>query len=32
METFFITIAVIALSGICFWLFIIEPRRKVYDK
>jgi hypothetical protein len=32
METFFITIAVIALSGICFGLFIIEPRRKIYDK
>jgi hypothetical protein len=32
METFFITLAVITLSGICFWLFIIEPRRKIYGK
>ena len=40
METFFITLAVIAMSGICFWLFIyvcfwlliIEPRRKIYDR
>jgi hypothetical protein len=32
METFFITLGVIALSGICFWLFIIEPRRKIYGK
>jgi peptidoglycan/LPS O-acetylase OafA/YrhL len=29
METFFITLAVIALSGLCFWLFVIEPRRKI---
>jgi hypothetical protein len=26
-----IALAVI-LSGICFGLFIIEPRRKIYDK
>jgi hypothetical protein len=41
MDTFLITLAVIAMSRICFWLFIyflvknfinIEPRRKVYDK
>jgi hypothetical protein len=31
METFLIVLTVIALSGICFWLFIIEPRRKIYD-
>jgi hypothetical protein len=31
METFFITLAVIALSGVAFWLFFIEPRRKIYD-
>jgi len=24
-------LAVIPLSGIGFWLFIIEPRRKIYD-
>ena len=32
METFFTTLAVIAMSSICFWLFIIEPRRKIYGK
>jgi hypothetical protein len=32
METFSIALAVIGMSGICFWLFIIEPRRKIYDK
>jgi hypothetical protein len=32
METIFITLAVIGMSGICLWLFIIEPRRKIYDK
>jgi hypothetical protein len=32
METFFMTLAVIAISGICFWLFVIEPGRKIYDK
>ena len=32
MDTFLITLAVIAMSGICFWLFIIEPRRKIYDR
>jgi hypothetical protein len=26
METFFIALAVIAGSGFCFWLFVIEPR------
>jgi hypothetical protein len=31
METFFITLAVIALSGLALWLFVIEPRRKIYD-
>jgi hypothetical protein len=31
METFFITLAVIALSGLAFWLFVIELRRKIYD-
>jgi hypothetical protein len=31
MDTFFIVLAVIAISCGCFWLFIIEPRRKIYD-
>ncbi len=31
METFFIVLGVIAVSGIAFWLFVIEPRRKIYD-
>jgi hypothetical protein len=32
METFLTVLAVIAMSGICFWLFLIEPRRKIYDR
>jgi hypothetical protein len=32
METFLITLAVIGMSGGCFWLFVIEPRRKIYDR
>jgi hypothetical protein len=32
METFLIALAVIAMSGFCFWLFAIEPGRKIYDK
>ncbi len=31
METFFIALALIALAGVCFLLFVIEPRRKIYD-
>jgi hypothetical protein len=31
METFFIGLAIIAMSGVCVWLFVIEPRRKIYD-
>jgi hypothetical protein len=31
METFFIVLGVIALSGVCVFLFVIEPRRKIYD-
>ena len=32
METFFIALAVLALAGICVFLFVIEPRRKIYDQ
>ena len=31
MEPFFIALAVIALGGVCLFLFVIEPRRKIYD-
>jgi len=31
METFYIAIAIAAMSGFCVWLFVIEPRRKIHD-
>jgi hypothetical protein len=31
MEVFFIMLAVIAGVGVVFFLFVIEPRRKIYD-
>jgi hypothetical protein len=31
MEPFLTALAVIALCGVCFYLFLIEPRRKIYD-
>jgi hypothetical protein len=31
METFFITLGVIVLACIAVWLFVFEPRRKIYD-
>jgi len=31
MEVFFIVLAVIAGTGAVFFLFVIEPRRKIYD-
>jgi len=31
MEMFFIVLAVIAGTAVAFWLFVIEPRRKIYD-
>ena len=31
METFFIVLAVVAMAGVCVFLFVIEPRRKIYD-
>jgi len=31
MEVFFIMLAVIAGAGIAVFLFVIEPRRKIYD-
>ena len=31
MEMFFIVLAVIAGAGVVFFLFVIEPRRKIYD-
>jgi hypothetical protein len=32
METFFIIMAIAAMSGVCVWLFVVEPRRKIYDR
>jgi hypothetical protein len=31
METFFIALGLTALAGVGFFLFVIEPRRKIYD-
>jgi hypothetical protein len=31
METFYIALGIIALAGVSVFLFIIEPRRKIYD-
>jgi hypothetical protein len=31
MEFFFTAFAVTALFGLCFCLFVLEPRRKIYD-
>jgi len=31
METFYIALALAAMFGVCFFLFVIEPRRKIYD-
>jgi hypothetical protein len=31
MEVFLIGLAVIAGAGVAFFLFVIEPRRKIYD-
>jgi hypothetical protein len=31
METFFIALGVIVLAGVAVWLFVFEPRRKIYD-
>jgi hypothetical protein len=31
MDTFLIVLGVIAMVGVVFFLFVIEPRRKIYD-
>jgi len=31
MEAFLIVLAAIAGTGVAFFLFVIEPRRKIYD-
>ena len=31
MEAFLIVLAAIAAAGVVFFLFVIEPRRKIYD-
>ena len=32
METLYIVMAIAAMSGVCVWLFVVEPRRKIYDR
>ena len=32
METFLIALGVFVIAGAVVFLFIIEPRRKIYDK
>jgi hypothetical protein len=32
METLAIVLGVVALAGVSFFLFILEPRRKIYDE
>jgi hypothetical protein len=31
METLLIVVGVIVVAGVAVWLFIFEPRRKIYD-
>jgi hypothetical protein len=31
METLLIVLGLAAMAGICVFLFVIEPRRKIYD-
>ena len=31
METILIALGIVALAGVCVFLFVIEPRRKIYD-
>jgi hypothetical protein len=31
MQAFLMPLVVIALACGCFWLFVIEPRRKIHD-
>jgi hypothetical protein len=31
MEIFLIALLVVAATGVAFFLFVIEPRRKIYD-
>jgi hypothetical protein len=32
METLLIVLGVIAGIALVFWLFVLEPRRKIYDR
>jgi hypothetical protein len=32
METFYITLGVAGLACVAIYLFIFEPRRKIYDE
>jgi hypothetical protein len=31
MEAFLIGLGLLGLFAVCFFLFVIEPRRKIYD-
>jgi hypothetical protein len=31
METFLIVLGAIVLGAVAVWLFVFEPRRKIYD-
>lgn len=31
METFFTVVGIFALAGLVVFLFVIEPRRKIYE-
>jgi hypothetical protein len=31
MEIFWTVLAIVVASGVCIFLFVIEPRRKIYD-
>jgi hypothetical protein len=31
METLLIVLGLVAMAGVCVFLFVIEPRRKIYD-
>jgi hypothetical protein len=32
METLYIALGVIVAVVVVFWLFVLEPRRKIYDR
>jgi len=32
METLFTALGLIVAAAVVFWLFVLEPRRKIYDR